>query len=121
MVFLVLALCLDLLRQFGFGLADVTRLLIRLALFLLLLLWLGYGCLHEMLLKDRAIERGVKDLHNVGVAALRKDVDFREQELKALLFVHHLLNSHDLNGNLLVCLKVNCQFYSIFHKKLEII
>ena len=69
-----------------------------------------------MLFKDGAIERGVKDLDNVGVAALRQDVDLCEQELKALLFVHHLLNSHDLNGYLLVRLKVNRQFYSIFQK-----
>ena len=74
-----------------------------------------------MLLEDRAIERGVKDLHHVGVSALRQNVDLREQELQALLFVHHLLDSHDLNGDLLVCLKVNRQFYSIFQKKLKII
>jgi hypothetical protein len=80
-------------------------------LFLICLLsWIGGSlCLYQLLVNDCPIKVCIQNFHYVWVATFGQNVDFCEEALQALTFVHHLFRAHYLNSNLLVRLDINCQ------------
>lgn len=80
-------------------------------LFLICLLsWIGGSlCLYQLLVNDCPIKVCIQNFHYVWVATFGQNVDFCEEALQALTFVHHLFRAHYLNSNLLVRFDINCQ------------
>lgn len=67
----------------------------------------------SLLLDDHAIETCIQYLDNVRMSAFRQDVDLPEEAVQALTLVDHVLDAHDLDGDLLLGLQVDGQFHPI--------
>ena len=77
--------------------------LIRLCLFLyfLLLHILNGGGAYESPTFQASVEAGVKDLDDVWVPALGKDVDLLEQAVQAFFLAQHVLDAHEFYSHFL--------------------
>ena len=76
---------------------------------------------HLLLLDDHTIEAGIQYLDDVRMAALREDVNLSEKAFQALLLVDHVLDSHDLDGDLLLRLQVDGKLDPIDIKGIRLI
>jgi len=55
-----------------------------------------------MLVDLRAVEGGVQNFNDIGVTALSENIDFCEKALETFFLVENVLDSHNLNGHVLV-------------------
>ena len=73
---------------------------------------------HRALLHG-AFKARIQYLHDVRVPAFGQDVDLLKQTVEAVLLVHHILDTHELDGDSRVCRQLNSQFHSANNKRVS--